>query len=139
MKRLITIILILAVLLPAAALADLPDISELKPEELLELNRRIQIQLFGEKLAEGIDVPASDYIVGEDIPAGTYRMTVKFPSSGGTLVVYETSEKRKKTFNSSLGEFWGVVEIGKVELEEGNLVHIHGNTLTFFPYTGLFN
>ena len=45
----------------------------------------------------------------------------------------------KKIKGSFIGEYWGVVEIGKLELNEGNVVDISGNTLRFFMYSGLFN
>ncbi|MBO7662793.1 MAG: hypothetical protein J6U01_05440 [Clostridia bacterium] len=138
MKKLFAVVLILAVLLPFSALADLPDISNLSTDELLELNHQIQSRLFSQKLVDGVDVPAGDYIVGEDIPAGVYRLVVVFPKSGGTLRVYPSKDEHY-TLDSFLGEFWGVTELGKVALEDGNIVHITGNTLRFFPYTGLFN
>lgn len=139
MKKLITIILALALLLPAASLADLPDISGLTVDELLELNHQIQLRLFSEKLIDGVDVPAGDYIVGEDVPAGTYRMKVGFPSSGGYLTIYESQERKISVVESFLGEYWGVTEIGKIELKDGNMIHLSGNTLRFFAYAGLFN
>ena len=139
MKKLITIILALALLLPAASLADLPDISGLTVDELLELNHQIQLRLFSEKLIDGVDVPAGDYIVGEDIPAGTYRMKVGFPSSGGYLTIYESQERKISVVESFLGEYWGITEIGKIELKDGNMIHLSGNTLRFFAYAGLFN
>ena len=43
MKKLITIILILALALPALALADLPDISGLSFEELTQLKKKLKV------------------------------------------------------------------------------------------------
>ena len=139
MKKLITVILILALIIPAAALADLPDISGLSNEELIELNHRIQLMLFTEKMVEGVEVPAGEYIVGEDMPAGVYRMEVVFPNAGGHMTVYDTDKSRTTIDQSYLGEFWGVLEIGKIKLEEGNVLRINGNSLRIFAYAGLFN
>ena len=139
MKKLITILLILSLALPALALADLPDISCLSVDELLELNHQIQLRLFSEKLIEGVDVPEGQYIVGEDIPSGTYRLEIVFQRSGGYLTIYDSKDNMKKIKGSFIGEYWGVVEIGKLELNEGNVVDISGNTLRFFMYSGLFN
>lgn len=138
MKKLI-IIMLLALILPAAALADLPDISDLTVDELMELNHQIQLRLFSEKLIEGVDVPAGEYIVGEDIPAGTYRLKIGFPKSGGYLTVYKSKGKKVAVTESFLGEYWGVTDIGKIELEDGNIIDLSGNTLRFFAYAGLFN
>ena len=139
MKKLITLILILALALPALAMADIPDISGLTEAELIELNHQIQLRLFSDKLVNGVDVPAGTYVVGEDIPEGVYRLEVLFPNSGGYLTVYENKESSLSIKSSFLGEYWAVVEIGKIELESGNVVDISGNSLRFFPYSGLFN
>ena len=139
MKKLIVFFLIIALAMPAAALTDLPDISGLSQEELIELNHQIQLRLFSEKLIDGVEVPEGEYLVGEDIPAGIYHMEVVFPNAGGMLTVYQSNDKKRTLEETFLGEFWGVDKIGKMELNENNLVKIHGNTLRFFPYTGLFN
>ena len=138
MKRFLALFVLL-ILFPVFSLADLPDISNLTTDELLELNHQIQSRLFSQKLVDGVDVPAGEYIVGEDIPSGNYRLVVMFPKSGGTFKVYPLSKDDYATVDSFLGEFWGVTEIGKVALEDGNIVTISGNTLRFLPYTGLFN
>jgi len=139
MKKLLTVILILALAVPAIALADLPDISNLTKDELLELNHQIQLRLFSEQLVNGVDVPAGDYIVGEDIPEGIYRLEIGYPKSGGYLTIYKSTENKIAISESFIGEYWGVIEIGKMELVSGNIVHISGNMLRFFPYTGLFH
>ena len=139
MKKLITLLLILALAMPVTALADIPDISGLTEAELIELNRQIQLCLFSEKLVNGVDVPAGEYTVGIDLPAGTYRMEVVFPGSGGHMTVFKSEEEKKAIDESFLGEFWGVVLIGKIKLDDGNIFRISGNTLRLFPYTGLFN
>ena len=139
MKRLITIILILAMLLPVAAMADLPDISALTEAELIELNHQIQLILFSQKLVDGVTVPAGEYIVGEDIPEGVYRVEVVYKSAGGTLFIFDKADDSMYSDQSYLGEFWGVEEIGKLTLKAGNKIKISTNALKFFPYVGLFN
>ena len=139
MKKLITIILILALFLPAAALADLPDISALTEAELIELNHQIQLMLFSQKLVDGVTVPAGEYIVGEDVPEGVYRVEVVYKSAGGTLFIFDKADDSMYSDQSYLGEFWGVEEIGKLTLKAGNKIKISTNALKFFPYVGLFN
>lgn len=139
MKKLLSLILALALLLPAAALADLPDISGLTDDELLELNHQIQLRLFSEQLVNGVEVPAGEYTVGSDLPAGVYRMEVVTPSAGGYLYVFASAERQTPVNQSFLGEYWGVMEIGKIELTDGNVLRISGNSLRIFPYTGLFH
>ena len=60
MKRLISFVLILALFVPAAAFADLPDISSLSKDELIQLDRMIQSVLFDQALPAGVLVPAGD-------------------------------------------------------------------------------
>ena len=136
MKKLITIVLILALAVPALALADLPDISGLTEEELIELNHLIQICLFSEKLVEGVKVPPGTYIIGVDIPAGTYRIEI----TGGTGY-YDLRDKPKGSLISSglTGRSYNVTEIGKLSLEENQELMIANSTFLLFPYTGLFN
>ena len=138
MKRFVCI-MIVCVLFPFAAFASLPDISSLSSDELIELCHQIQLRLFSENLVNGVEVPAGDYIVGEDIPSGTYRLEVVYPSAGGYLHVYKSAESNVSIKDTFLGEFWGVVTIGKIQLEDGNMISISTNALRFFPYTGLFN
>lgn len=136
MKKLITMFLILALAMPALALADLPDISGLSREDLIELNYRIQMLLFSQQLVEGVNVPPGQYIIGEDIPAGTYRIEI----TGGTgfYDVYE-KEGGRTILTGLTGKSYDVLEIGKITLEDGNVLALYNSTFVFFPYTGLFN
>ena len=135
MKKLITVILILALLLPAAALADLPDISGLSPDELLELNHKIQMALFSEKLVDGITVEQGKYIVGEDIPAGTYR--IEITGIGGFYDLYDKQDGKKISAGLT-GSTYHIDGIGKLILEEGNYLCFTNSTFIFYPYTGVF-
>lgn len=136
MKKLITLLLIAAMLLPAASLADLPDISDLTTDELIELNHQIQARLFSEQLVSGVTVPPGRYTIGEDIPAGTYRIEI----TGGTgfFDVYD-KEGGRNTMTGLTGELYSVTEIGKIEFVDGNILALYNSTFIFFPYAGLFD
>lgn len=145
MKKLITVVLILALLLPAAAMAELtrpsyniPDISNLSEIELKALLHEIQDRLFSEQLVNGVTVPQSIYIVGEDIPAGDYRvvLTCTISISGGYLSEGETEYSEVA---GAFVESGKTVEIGKLTLQEGLKLFINQATAVFYPYTGLFN
>lgn len=71
MKRFFTLIIAL-VLVPLVALADLPDISELDYDELIQLQEMINDRLLQIMKYENITLPVGYYIVGEDIPAGDW-------------------------------------------------------------------
>ena len=137
MKRFLCLMLAITIC-PIFSLADLPDLSGLTHDELIELNQKISLLLFSEKLINGVEVPAGEYTVGKDIPSGTYYIEIIYPKSGGHLTVYKSEESRVAINESFLGEYWGVVKIGKIEFSDGNIVRISDNALRFFPYTGLF-
>lgn len=137
MTKLLAMLLILALAVPALALADLPDISGLSAAELLELNHQIQNKLFSEQLVNGITVPMGTYVVGEDIPAGSYRviLTAVLNITCGSLIEGETEWDVFADATTPIGES---VEIGKLVLKEGLNLYIHDATAIFYPYTGLF-
>jgi hypothetical protein len=75
MKKLITIILILAMLLPAAALADLPDISGLTFDELIQLREQVNAAIVASPEFKQVEVPPGFWKIGVDIPAGYWTIT----------------------------------------------------------------
>ena len=135
MKKLITLLLIAALLLPAAALADLPDISGLSHDELIQLNHQIQLRLFSEQLVNGVKVPPGTYTIGEDIPAGSYRVEVE--GENGMYAVYDANGE--PTDSSLCGSFHDVLEFGKLILTEGTTFEIKYTTFVLYPYSGLFH
>lgn len=135
MKKLFIMLMVIALAMPAAALADLPDISGLSHDELIQLNYQIQLRLFSEQLVNGVEVPPGTYIVGEDIPAGSYRLETK-----GQSVNYILYDGNKKIIGSGIaGKAFDTMIIGKLVLDEGTLIEINYASFTFYPYAGLFN
>ena len=76
MRKLIAIVLILAVLLPAAAFADLPDISGLSYDELVQLKNMINLAMWNSQEWQEVTVPAGTWKIGEDIPAGHWAISI---------------------------------------------------------------
>ena len=136
MKKLIAVLLILALIMPAAALAEIPDISGLSHDELVKLDRSIHLMLFSEQLINGITVEQGKYIVGEDIPAGTYR--IEITGIGGYYDLYDKPDGRMLSTGLT-GSTYKVSAIGKITLEEGNYLCFYNSTFIFYPYTGVFN
>ena len=135
MKKLFCFVLVLC-LLPLFALADVPDISDLNDEELLLLLQNVQRRLFDDHLVEGVSVPPGTYIIGEDIPAGVYRIEI----TGGTgYYDLRVSPGGNKIHTGLTGKGYDVTEIGKIEMSEGNELFIGNSTFVFFPYTGIFH
>lgn len=75
MKRLITLFLILTMIIPAAALADLPDISGLSYEELVQLKDQINLAMWNSQEWQRVLVPKGIWEIGADIPEGHWTMT----------------------------------------------------------------
>ena len=136
MKKIVAMFLIVVLALPALALADLPDISKLTEQELIDLSKEIGTKLFGDKLAEGITVPPGDYIIGDDIPSGSYKIVIT--GGMGFFVVYTEKGGRTK-ISGVTGEAYNVIDIGKLTLEDGNVLHLVNSTFVFYPYVNLFN
>lgn len=76
MKKLITLLLIAALLLPAAALADLPDISGLTYDELVQLKDKINLAMWNSQEWQEVTVPAGAWEIGKDIPEGYWTITI---------------------------------------------------------------
>lgn len=139
MKKLIAMILA-ALLIPAASIASVPDISGLTRDELLELNRQIQLTLFSQQLVDGVTVPSGTYIVGEDIPSGTYRIgyTGTYEYDFCSFMAINADDENFLSYMTILG-YSGTPEIGKITLPEGTEVTIENGSVTFYAYSGLFN
>jgi len=127
---------ILALILPAMAGAAIPDISNLSRDELIELDQQIHLRLFDEQLIEGVRVPQGTYIIGEDIPAGTYR--IEITDGTGCYDVYDNPDG-KLIHSGITGKSYNVTEIGKITFDDGNILELVNSTFIFYPYTGIFH
>ena len=74
-KKFLSVILVLC-LLPVIALAEV-DLSTMSVDELIALNKAVVMELMSRKDFKEVTVPAGEYKVGEDIPAGIYTVKVK--------------------------------------------------------------
>lgn len=72
MKRTIALLLVLFCLLPCA-LADV-DLSGMTFEELMELREQVNQALWASDDWQSVTVPQGVYLVGRDIPAGTWTV-----------------------------------------------------------------
>ena len=135
MKKLIAL-LIAIIILCGSAVAETPDLSGLTADELLSVIREAQALLFDQQLVDGVRVPQGTYIIGEDIPAGTYRIEI----TDGTGYYDVRDVPDGHLIHSGLtGKSYNVTEIGKITLEEGNELKLVNSTFIFYPYTGLFH
>lgn len=86
MKRMITIILTIAMILPAAAFADLPDISGLSYKELVELKDKINLAMWNSEEWQEVTIPAGVWEVGKDIPEGHWTIKPAYDDLLGNII-----------------------------------------------------
>lgn len=86
-----------------------------------------------------LTVPSGVYIAGDDFPAGNYRIELENEENSGVIVLYENMEDTKKSF-SYLHEYTMNKRspiVGKMVIEEGNVLDVRGTTIILMPYEGL--
>lgn len=133
MKKIAALLLALILCLGSLpAFADV-DLSAYTQEELLSLRDKINQELLKRGIIKVVAVPIGMYIVGEDIPAGAY--TIK-PERYSWIDVYTDESMKKRSFGEGLQASKNEY-IGKLILEDGNLVSVEEGTLFFSPYQGL--
>ncbi|NLM85578.1 MAG: hypothetical protein GX171_02665 [Clostridiales bacterium] len=141
MKKVTALFLAILMLTIPTALAS-GDLAGMTLEQLIQLRTQIEAELLIRGESESLGVPPGRYIVGVDIPAGIYKVTVSNSSVvGGMLVVYPDKKKMDSqgAYNvmELLSGMTGNEVLGKVELNEGNGVWISNGMLTFEMYKGI--
>ena len=75
MKK-IAIMILAIVLIPLAAMADLPDLSGLTFEELVQLRDQINLAMWNSQEWQEVTVPQGVWVVGEDIPIAHWTISL---------------------------------------------------------------
>lgn len=119
------------------------DFSAYSYQGLLKLHQDLTREIMGRSEWKEVTVPPGQWEVGLDIPAGNYAVTIhesscnftvwgseyqNYSADGGLLVNQALYEK---------GSGFGSDRIGKVTLENGNIVGIIGAPVVFSPVLGL--
>lgn len=87
--------------------------------------------------SSGVVVPAGKYIIGEDIPAGSYRLEFSDdPYDSGSIFLYD--ENGVFLHVLFVGKLENVQVYGKLDLVDGMIFDLRDTTATFYTYTGLF-
>lgn len=129
MKRFLSVLVTLS-LFVTCAFAESVDLEGMTTDDLVALRDAVNAELSKRNFAEKeVIVPAGTYIIGEDIPAGTYT----FRSTGDLIRIDITGSK---------GVYAGHVLmkdelVGKQPLEEGWTITIAFGAVIFTPYVGL--
>lgn len=144
MKKLLTVILILAMILPAAALADLPDISGLSYDELVQLKEQINLAMWNSQEWQEVTVPIGVWKIGEDIPVGKWNISIS-PDAEDWCDLYYCSKLDKTGLRADFGSsvfFTCQLENDSdtcsvdIDCKEGMYIVIGRATVIFRPYSG---
>ena len=150
MKKLITVLLILALLLPAAALADLPDISNLSYDELVQLKDKINLAMWNSQEWQEVTVPVGVWVVGEDIPIAHWSISLSpDTSSKWAKIIYcdrldESGTDAGNQFDCKIYSYLNVAAPSNdrypqkvdIDLQPGTYLIIGNGPVVFTPYTG---
>ena len=135
MRRLFALVLVFVLMFCSAATAENIDLSSLTLEELITLRQEIDMLIFGSDAYKNVSVPAGDYVVGVDIPAGIYSLEAA-NGSYAMISVYADSSKDIMSMGAchSVG---GGETVGKIEFKDGQIVEIQMGSIVFKTYAGL--
>ena len=131
MKKCISVIMIVLLfmaILPIYAIADsqVADIKSLSDDELLALEAAIKEEKIERKLVKSAQVGAGSYIVGQDIPVGSYTITDDGKYSMNIFVYNDKDAQERDSRIVNLVLWANGEKTGKIELSEGNILEING-------------
>lgn len=135
--RLLSLALVLLLAFTGAAVAETEAeqvnmFREYSTEELLAMKIMLETELASRTDAKDfkVTVPQGRYIIGIDIPAGTYTLTLKGLS--GLITYFENGESIDVHLLTEDHD-----TVGKVELYNGLQIEISYGPIVFTPYKGL--
>lgn len=150
MKKLITIILLLALIAPAGALADLPDISGLSYDELVQLKNQINLAMWNSNEWQEVTVPVGVWKVGEDIPVGHWSISLSTSTSAKWASVKycdrldKTGTDAGNQFDCDIYAYLDVAaptndrypQVIDLDVKPGTYIIIGHGSVVFTPYSG---
>ena len=152
MKKFLLSILILSFIIPSLALADLPDLSDLSYDELVELKDRINKAMWDSQEWQEVIVPIGVWEVGKDIPVGHWSMSVnpESKSKWGTVIYCDKlDETGKQAGNMFTCKLYYREHLNRIDCDDetdpitididcldGTFIVIEDAPLLFTPYSG---
>ena len=125
-------VLILCVI-PVVAFSDGIDLSSMSFDDLIALRYKIDSEILSRPEWKETEVPQGTWVVGEDIPAGSYSIRAKATDDSVLIRIYKNS-------NDSIGNAHYIYQdnqiIGKIILSDGMIVEL-SNLAIFAPPKGL--
>lgn len=134
MKKILSIVILLSFTLLLIVPASAEGLSNMSDEELITMYREIQSILLSRSGNYEIQLNAGRYVIGEDLPSGSYRIEAKGAYSSSTLKVYDDSEAKYPNDTFILAELYNSSVIGKLDMDDGNILEITGSTVSIAYY-----
>ena len=150
MKKLISLLLALILTLPAIALADLPDISSLSYDELVQLKDQINLAMWNSQEWQEVTVPIGVWAVGKDIPVGHWSISLspdvstKWASIKYCDKLDASGTDTGNRFDCKIYAYLDVAAPGNdnypqmidLDLQAGTYIIIGHGSVVFTPYQG---
>ena len=146
--RRFTCMLFVLVLLPVVSFADLPDISDLSYDELVQLRDQINLAMWNSEEWQEVTVPPGLWKIGEDIPAGHWTIRLGVNHGYETVWYFEQPDEfgrpfatlTKNVHQSIATEDWHAFDkeyIHETDFDMKEGWYFYSETTTIFtPYSG---
>ena len=125
-RRFLCCVLICLLLLPSA-LADVPDITGLTDDEIVEMLSKINEEIVSRGIMKSAELPAGKYTGGRDLPAGSYIITCKTDDNHhGIVWVSAAADDLDNQYPSILYEHvsFNSEEKFRVMIENGGILNL---------------
>ena len=155
MKKVLSLLLVLCLLLPALAVAESIDLSALSFDQLIQLREQITRELTSRPEWKEVTVPIGLWKVGEDIPAGHWTITAADRGESNIKIgdILASNGREVDYFNSKFyGSFYYEIELTSpqysfydenkdissfdIVLTDGLYIEINRAAVVFTPYIG---
>lgn len=130
MKKFFSLFLAFFLMLSSASASTL-DFSSFSDDELILIRDTVLAEIQKRGLIKSAHIPVGKYTIGVDIPAGVYSVSVS--GRGSFITVYPNSKTDDFLFYYSVDQDG----IGKMELEDGQVLHVEIGSMTLTEYTGI--
>lgn len=130
MKKIVAMFLILVMQAASIYVVAGLDLSALSYSELEELKNKIEAEMETREEWPGVYVPSGVYIVGEDIPVGTYSVRLCDQAQKGHVSVWGKAVDDYYGGGGlvlSMVFGWESLFYGKAELKKGWIVEVKGD------------
>lgn len=127
------VVLILVLITSCSVLAE--NLCEKSESELIDLYLQIQAELLGRSNEYSLVLNAGKYIVGTDMPAGSYQAECKGTYSSSTMKIFSSRDAKYADDTYIMAELYQSATIGRLDLAAGNVISITGSAITLKSYS----